>query len=91
MIETTSPDGKLVARYMNPRPINVSKAQWLRSDARLKLMVELRIAATPAASTSSITTRRTTRCSARTITSGSSEDFQVAFYRLKPGDPEFVS
>lgn len=36
------PDGKLEARYFNPRPINVGRAEWSRKDGHLMAYVELR-------------------------------------------------
>lgn len=41
-IQNVDVEGKLVARYFNPRPINVSQAQASRKDDRLQVFVELR-------------------------------------------------
>jgi hypothetical protein len=40
-IESATPDGKLLVRYLNPRPINVSRAEWRRDSGRLAVLVEL--------------------------------------------------
>ncbi len=40
-IESATPEGRLLARYLNPRPINVSRAEWKRDSGRLALLVEL--------------------------------------------------
>jgi len=40
-IESATPEGKLAARYLNPGPINVSRAEWRRDAGRLALLVEL--------------------------------------------------
>jgi hypothetical protein len=40
-IEGVSADGRLEARYLNPRPIHVSRAEVRRDEGRLRLMVEL--------------------------------------------------
>ena len=40
-IESATPDGRLLVRYLNPRPINVSRAEWKRDSGRLALLVEL--------------------------------------------------
>jgi len=40
-IESVTPEGRLLARYLNPRPINVSRAEWKRDLSRLALLVEL--------------------------------------------------
>jgi hypothetical protein len=37
-----SEEGLLKASYFNPRPINVSRAQWKRRDSILSVFVELR-------------------------------------------------
>ncbi len=42
------PDGRLEASHFNPRPINVSRAEWHRSDDGLHVFVELREANNPA-------------------------------------------
>jgi hypothetical protein len=43
------PDGRLEASYFNPRPINVSRAEWHRSNDGLHVLVELRQANYPGA------------------------------------------
>ena len=52
-IESVSPDGKVDARYLNPQPINVSRAE-VKSGTRRgsALLVELRDEAIPGATTS---------------------------------------
>jgi hypothetical protein len=35
-------DGRLAAAYLNPRPINVARAEWHRKEGRLQVFVELR-------------------------------------------------
>jgi hypothetical protein len=37
-----TPDGVLKASYFNPRPINVSRAEWKHQNGRLSALVELR-------------------------------------------------
>ena len=41
-IRKVRPDGALDAAYLNPRPINVSKAQATRDGATVRVFVELR-------------------------------------------------
>lgn len=36
-----APDGRLKAAYFNPRPINVSRAQWQLKDSYVVVLVEL--------------------------------------------------
>jgi hypothetical protein len=40
-IEEVAPDGTLRARYLNPNPIRVSRAEVKRDDGRLRLLVEM--------------------------------------------------
>jgi len=35
-------DGRLDASYFNPRPINVSRAEWRREGGQLRVFIELR-------------------------------------------------
>jgi hypothetical protein len=37
-----SPDGKMKARYFNPHPIHVSRAQWKHQEGHLGAFIELR-------------------------------------------------
>jgi hypothetical protein len=41
-VEDVNKDGTLRARYLNPAPINVSRAEWQLKDGRLRMTVELR-------------------------------------------------
>jgi uncharacterized protein (DUF2147 family) len=41
-IQDVQPGGKLEAAYLNPRPINVSKAEVTISEGKINLFVELR-------------------------------------------------
>jgi hypothetical protein len=36
------PDGSLKAAYFNPRSINISRAEWSRSEGKINIFVELR-------------------------------------------------
>jgi hypothetical protein len=40
-IEGVSADGRMEARYLNPRPIHVARAEVKRDEGRLRLLVEL--------------------------------------------------
>lgn len=46
-IRDATEDGKLDAKYLNPKPINVSRAEWEVADGRLRVFVELRDANYP--------------------------------------------
>jgi|WetSurMetagenome_2_1015567.scaffolds.fasta_scaffold139904_2 hypothetical protein len=39
---SVSPDGKMDAGYFNPSPIHVARAEWMISENRLVIFVELR-------------------------------------------------
>lgn len=41
-IEEAGADGKLKARYLNPNPINVARAEWKPKDGNLEVFIELR-------------------------------------------------
>ncbi len=40
-IKSASPDGKLEAAYLNPRPIRVSRAEWKNDAGKLAILVEM--------------------------------------------------
>jgi len=41
-IRSAQVDGRLDAAYLNPRPINVSRAEWRRDGGGLRVFIELR-------------------------------------------------
>jgi hypothetical protein len=41
-LSNPAPDGVLKAAYFNPRPINVSRAEWKIQDGLLRMFIELR-------------------------------------------------
>lgn len=41
-IRSATADGKLAARYLNPSPINVARAEWQQKEGKLHVFVELR-------------------------------------------------
>ena len=85
-IDETSADGKLVARYLNPREIHVSKAQWLKSGARLQLMVEMQDRGYPGSNYELDYDAVHDTLFGTYHHLGLNQDFQISFYRLKPGD-----
>ncbi len=40
-IKSASPDGKLEAAYLNPKPIHVSRAEWKNDAGKLAILVEM--------------------------------------------------
>ena len=85
-IDEATPDGKLAARYLNPQPIHVSRAQWLRSGARLQLMVEMQDRGYPGSNYELHYDATHDTLFGTYHHLGLNQDFQISFYRLKPGD-----
>lgn len=85
-IDEAIPDGKLAARYLNPQPIHVSRAQWLKSGARLQLMVEMQDRGYPGSNYELDYDAAHDTLFGTYHHLGLNQDFQVSFYRLKPGD-----
>jgi hypothetical protein len=85
-IDEASADGRLAARYLNPRPIHVSKAQWLKSGPRLQLMVEMQDKGYPGSNYELDYDAAHDTLFGTYHHLGISQDFQVSFYRMKPGD-----
>jgi hypothetical protein len=85
-IDEATPDGKLAARYLNPQPIHVSRAQWLKSGARLQLMVEMQDRGYPGSNYELDYDALHDTLFGTYHHLGLNQDFQISFYRLKPGD-----
>jgi hypothetical protein len=85
-IDEASADGKLAARYLNPRPINVSKAQWLKIGPRLQLRVEMQDRGYPGSNYELDYDAAHDTLFGTYHHLGINQDFQVSFYRLKPGE-----
>jgi hypothetical protein len=83
-IDEAQAEGKLAARYLNPRPINVSKAQWLKSGARLQLLVEMQDQGYPGSNYELDYDAAHDTLFGTYHHLGLHQDFQVSFYRLKP-------
>ena len=84
-IDGVSADGKLLARYLNPRPINVSRAEWKADGVRLDLLVELRDRLYPGSFYELTYDAGSDGLSGVYHHLGTNEDFDVAFYRMKKG------
>ena len=85
-IDEATPEGKLAARYLNPQPIHVSRAQWLKSGARLQLMVEMQDRGYPGSNYELDYDAVHDTLFGTYHHLGLNQDFQVSFYRLKPGE-----
>ena len=78
-----SVDGTLKAAYFNPRPINVSRAEWKRKDGKISLFVELRDINYPGSSYTLTYDPRSDRLSGSYYQAVQKETFQVEFIRRK--------
>jgi hypothetical protein len=85
-VDEASADGTLAARYLNPQPINVSKARWLKNGSRLQLMVEMQDRGYPGSNYELDYDAAHDTLFGTYHHLGLNQDFQVSFYRLKPGD-----
>jgi hypothetical protein len=87
-IEGVSPDGKLLARYLNPQPIHVSRAEWKVEGGRLTLLVELRDRLYPGSFYELTYDAGSDGLSGVYHHLGTNQDFDVAFYRTGKGGAE---
>ena len=85
VIESASPEGRLQASYLNPRPIHVSKAQWQKDGSRLRLMVELQDQGYPGSNYELDYDPTNDLLFGVYHHLGLHQDFQVSFYRRKAG------
>ncbi len=85
-IGSFSPDGKLAARYLNPRPINVSRAEWKKEENRLRLQVELQDRQYPGSYYELTYDPASDGLSGVYHHLGLKQDFEVAFYRFDADD-----
>jgi len=82
-IRSVAPDGKMDARYFNPRPINVAKAEASQEGASVKVFIELRDVNYPG-STYTLTYDSTNdRLYGIYFQAALRERFEVSFGRLK--------
>jgi hypothetical protein len=82
-IRSVAPDGKTDARYLNPRPINVAKAEASQEGASVKVFIELRDVNYPG-STYTLTYDSTNdRLYGIYFQAAIRESFEVFFQRLK--------
>jgi len=81
-IDAADPAGRLSARYLNPRPINVARAEWKLDEGRLQLLVELSDRLYPGSFYELTYDPRSDGLSGVYHHLGLHQDFDVAFYRL---------
>ena len=84
-VDGVSSDGKLAARYLNPQPIHVARAEWKQTDGRLTLVVEMRDQLYPGSYYELTYDPASDGLSGVYHQLAAKEDFDVAFYRLEKG------
>ena len=84
LVEEVSPGGQLRARYQNPGPINVSRAEYRRDEGKLRVLVELRDRGYPGSYYTLTYDPRDDSLFGSYHHLGLQEVFEVAFYRAGP-------
>lgn len=82
-IKSAASDGKLDARYFNPRPINVSQAQASRKDDSLQVFVELRDVNYPGSTYKLTYDAKNDQLFGEYFQAAMKQTFDVAFGRVK--------
>jgi hypothetical protein len=82
-IEAVGSDGTLQARYLNPRPINVSRAEVKRNGDRLSLLVELQDKGYPGSYYTLTYDPRSDALYGVYHHLGLNQTFDISFYRFK--------
>jgi hypothetical protein len=82
-VDGVSADGTLAARYLNPQPIHVARAEWKHADGRLSLVVEMRDRLYPGSYYELTYDPASDGLSGVYHQLATKEDFDVAFYRLE--------
>lgn len=82
-IRSVDTEGKLVARYFNPAPINVSQAQASRKDDSLQVFVELRDVNYPGSTYKLTYDAKNDQLFGQYYQAAIKETFDVAFGRVK--------
>jgi hypothetical protein len=81
-IEGVSPEGRLSARYLNPQPIHVARAEVKNDEGRLRLLVEMRDKGYPGSYYTLTYDPKGDSLYGIYHHLGRNEEFEVAFYRF---------
>jgi len=76
-------DGKIRAEYFNPRPINVSKAEWRTMGERIQVLVELRDVNYPGSAYTLVYSRQEDRLEGYYYQAATGQTFEIVFVRAK--------
>jgi len=85
ILQLSSPtfDGRLAAAYFNPRPINVSRSEWVIEDGTLLVLVELRDQGYPGSTYTLAYQPDTDRLVGVYFQAAAQQRFEVVFQRIE--------
>ena len=85
ILQLSSPtfDGRLTAAYFNPRPINVSRSEWVIEDGTLMVLVELRDQGYPGSTYTLAYQPDTDRLVGVYFQAAAQQRFEVVFQRIE--------
>jgi hypothetical protein len=82
-IRTVDPSGKIDALYLNPRPINIAKAEAMRDGSKLNVLVELRAPNYPGSTYTLVYDREQDQLHGTYFQAALRQSFDVQFVRMK--------
>lgn len=82
-IRTVDPSGKIDALYLNPRPINIAKAEAMRDGSKLNVLVELRAPNYPGSTYTLVYDREQDQLQGTYFQAALRQSFDVQFVRMK--------
>jgi hypothetical protein len=82
-IRAVDPSGKIDALYLNPRPINIAKAEATRDDSKLNVLVELRAPNYPGSTYTLVYDREQDQLQGTYFQAALRQSFDVYFVRMK--------
>ena len=82
-IRAVDPSGKVDAQYLNPRPINIAKAEATRDGSKLNVFVELRAPNYPGSTYTLVYDREQDQLRGIYFQAALGQSFDVYFVRMK--------
>jgi hypothetical protein len=82
-LKDVGPKGILKARYFNPNPINVAKAEWRRTGDRLQVFVELRDVNYPGSTYTLVYSPEKDRLEGNYYQAVQGQTYAIGFIRMK--------
>jgi hypothetical protein len=82
-LRAVHPSGKIDALYLNPRPINIAKAEATRDDSKLNVLVELRAPNYPGSTYTLVYDREQDQLQGTYFQAALRQSFDVYFVRMK--------